>query len=60
MEELERRLRARATDSRETVARRLELAKKEMESAGAYDYRVVNDDLGEAIAQVKRILSSEE
>jgi guanylate kinase len=46
--ELERRLRTRATDSPEDIARRLDKAKEELTYYAFYDYLIVNDDLGKA------------
>lgn len=56
MTELERRLRSRATDSEEAVAKRLEAAKLEMALAqepGVHDTIVVNDDLEKAYKQLE-------
>ena len=47
-EELERRLRARGTETEESILRRLANAKGEMEHAGEYDHIIVNDDLTRA------------
>jgi guanylate kinase len=38
------------------LATRLRSALKELESAGVYDYNVLNEDLGVAVDQVRRIL----
>ena len=59
-EELENRLRKRATDSEETIKVRLENAKLEQDFAknkGNYDYFVVNDNLEKTIDRVCEILS---
>ena len=49
MEELERRLRERKTDSEETIRRRMLAARSEMERGTAsYDYIIVNDDFERA------------
>lgn len=48
VEELERRLRGRATDSEETIARRLGKAEYELGFADRYDLRIVNDDIDRA------------
>ena len=48
MNELEKRLRTRGTDSEETIARRLANAAGEMAEARWYDALVVNDDLDKA------------
>ncbi len=46
MEELRSRLEGRGTDAPEVIERRLANAVGEMERAGEYMFRVVNDDLG--------------
>lgn len=56
MNELEKRLRARATDSNESIEKRLELAGREMEYLPKYDVAIVNDDLDAAVEKVKRII----
>ena len=50
-EELERRLRARATETEESILRRLANAKGEMAHASEYDHVIVNDDLARAAAE---------
>ncbi len=50
--ELERRLRARATDAEEAIQKRLAIAESEMEEGKAYDLVVVNDDLKKAVDTV--------
>lgn len=59
-EELERRLRGRATDSEETIRKRLDKADYELSFAGQYDYRVVNDDIERASAEVAGIIRDSE
>ncbi len=54
--ELERRLRARATDSESTIARRLAASREEISHAGEFDYIVVNDDFDKALAQLQAIV----
>jgi guanylate kinase len=53
VEELERRLKGRATDADDVIARRLAKARYEMEFAPSYDCCVVNDDLDKAVAEVR-------
>ena len=55
MAELERRLRRRATDSPEAIARRLAVATKELEHFAQYDYLVVNDNLETALKELSSI-----
>jgi guanylate kinase len=58
--ELERRLRARSTDSEEAVLRRLAGARAEVSRGLAgYDYVVVNDVLEEALARLDAIAAHE-
>lgn len=56
IEELERRLRGRGTDSEETIARRLAKAEYELGFAPQYDFRVVNDDIERAAAEVTALI----
>jgi guanylate kinase len=56
---LEERLRARKTESDETVTRRLGRAAMEMEMAKEYDHIVVNDNLERAIAEVEKLVFGE-
>lgn len=53
--ELERRLRQRATDSPESIERRLAKAHDELKQYGIYDYIVVNDDLDKAYERLRAI-----
>jgi guanylate kinase len=54
--ELERRLKLRGTDGPEVIARRLEHARIELAAWREYDWVVVNDRLGDAIAQLEAIV----
>ena len=56
VEELERRLRGRATDSEEAVQRRLEVARREFEFMSRYQHRVVNDRPERAVQEISDIL----
>jgi len=59
LNELERRLRGRRTESEEAIQRRLNQAGRELEMADRYRYRVVNDDLDRAVREVCNILARE-
>lgn len=61
IEELARRLRSRNTDSEESVAKRLETAKKELEYAetGAHDKIIINDDLNRAYAELEEFIMAD-
>lgn len=47
--ELERRLRSRGTESEEAIARRLEVARRELAHGDSYTYQVVNDVVDRAV-----------
>jgi guanylate kinase len=55
LDELERRLRRRATDDEEVILRRLQKAHEEIEHYGLYDYLIVNDDLERAYDELRSI-----
>lgn len=59
MEELSNRLHGRGTESSEKVAARLAQAETELSHQSQFDYVIVNDDLGEAIADLRAILRAE-
>ena len=56
LEELERRLRGRQTDSEEAISRRLGKGGYEMTFASEFDERVVNDNLSRAASEVEEII----
>lgn len=59
VEELERRLRGRGSDTEEQVGVRLKTATEEMESANEFDYVMVNDDLDRVLDEFEEILERE-
>jgi guanylate kinase len=56
VEELERRLRERATESAGEIGERIELARKQLEQAGEFDYVIENDDLERAVAELTALV----
>ncbi len=58
-DELERRLRTRAEDADDVVAKRMAKAADEISHWPEYDYVVVNRDIDRALVQVKSILEAE-
>ncbi len=58
-QELETRLKKRASDTAEVVAGRMAKANDEISHFAEYDYIIVNRDLDEAKAQVRAILDAE-
>ena len=59
MNELERRLRARGTDSDEVIARRMERATAEISHWAEYDYVLINNDAEKCRELVQNILKAE-
>ena len=57
--ELERRLKWRMTESDESLRRRVEESRSEMEHVGAFDYVVTNDTLDDAVHQMNCIITAE-
>lgn len=53
------RLKARATEDRRSLARRLSDAQDELEALDFYQYVVVNDDLDKAVRSVSSIIDAE-
>jgi guanylate kinase len=60
MEELERRLRSRGTDTDDVIRRRMLAARAECEKgAQSYDYLVINDRLDDAFQQLRSVVIAE-
>jgi guanylate kinase len=59
MQELERRLRGRASETEEAVQRRFAVAKREIEHYALFDYVVVNDDVKRAFDELRSIVVAE-
>lgn len=59
LDELERRLRSRGTDSDDVIAARMDRAANEISHWDGYDYVLVNDDVERCFADVASILESE-
>jgi guanylate kinase len=56
MNELERRLRGRGTDSEDVIAKRLAAASTELARAHLYDYVILNDDFNVALRELASIV----
>ena len=56
VEELERRLRGRGTDSEEVIQKRIAKAEFELSKSPEFDYTVVNDDLQVAVDEATTII----
>ena len=59
LEELERRLRGRGTDSEDVIERRMARATDEISRYETYDYVFVNDDLEDCFAKVRMVVDAE-
>lgn len=58
MEELKNRLINRGTDSKESIEGRLDIAKDEIKTSKVYDYKIVNDDLDNAVKELEKIIKN--
>jgi guanylate kinase len=56
LEELAERLKQRGTESHESLERRLEVARAEMQYVNAYQYEVINDTVERAVREICEIL----
>jgi guanylate kinase len=56
LEAYEERLRKRGTEDEAAIQRRLAAARRELERAGDYDYRLVNGDLDATVAELDKIV----
>jgi guanylate kinase len=56
VDELERRLRERATESSGEIGERIDLAGKQLREAGSFDYVVENDDLERAVEELTELV----
>ena len=59
LQELEKRLRGRHTETEEVIQRRLEIAKKELEESKKFDYCIVNDNIEIALKELQKIFDSQ-
>ena len=57
LDELERRLRGRGTESEQAVARRLEVARRELSFADRYRFQVTNRSVDKAVEEICDILN---
>ena len=59
VEELEQRIRTRGTNTEESIKKRLEIARQEIAASDEFDFKIVNDELKSAIAQLEKAIFSE-
>jgi guanylate kinase len=55
-DELEQRLRARATESEGEIDERLEVAERQLQLESEFDHKIVNDDLERALDELEEIV----
>lgn len=60
LETLENRLRGRHTEDEETIQKRLKEVKEELKRAENFDYKIVNDNLENAVSELEKIISGEQ
>ena len=60
VEELERRLRGRGTETEEAIQKRLNTVKSEMENAKFFNYKVINDEVDRAVEEIENIIKNEQ
>jgi guanylate kinase len=58
-DQLYERLKGRGTESADAMARRLEVARRELHEAHRYRHRVVNENVETALVEIERILANE-
>jgi guanylate kinase len=59
LEELERRIRGRATETEQQISMRLGKAKSEMDKIAEYDYVLVNDRIDNVVSRIECIIEAE-
>ena len=59
VQELERRLRKRGTETDEVIAERVSQAEREIRCSSGYDYIIVNGELEKAVNDVKSVIIAE-
>lgn len=60
LEELERRLRGRGTESEETIQHRLRVARQELRHVGQYRYEIINQSVDQAVHRICQVLTNAE
>ncbi|WP_417849824.1 guanylate kinase [Thalassoglobus sp.] len=60
VDEYERRLQSRGTESEEVIQRRLRTAAEELKSADSYRHHIINDDLDRAVQEICDVLEARE
>lgn len=58
LQSLRERLERRGTESPERIATRLEVAEQELQARDEFEYRIVNDDLEQAVEELTRLVAT--
>lgn len=58
LEDLEKRLRGRHTESEDAIQKRLNVAAREIEAGKNFDYQIINDNIEEALANMQKIFNN--
>jgi len=58
MDDLERRLRARGTNSEQDIQARLRIARTEMGAMSAFEHVIVNDEVDEAAGRLVELIEA--
>ncbi|MBL8891646.1 MAG: guanylate kinase [Planctomycetaceae bacterium] len=58
LEELERRLRGRNTESESSIERRLAVAAEELRQSGLYQHVIVNHDVAQTVVEICRLIET--
>lgn len=56
IEELETRIRTRGSNTEDSIAKRLTIAKQELAASNEFDFQIVNDDLERAISELEQAI----
>ena len=59
LDDLKNRLVGRGTEKEETINKRVDAARKEIESGEVYKYHVVNEDIDKTVDEVVKIIKKE-
>lgn len=58
IDELVRRLKSRGTETEDVIMKRVTRAAEEAKGIEAYDYLIVNDDLGKCVSDIKNVVAA--
>ncbi len=59
-EALEKRLRGRHTEDEETIRKRLKIVEEELARAQYFDYKIINDNLDNAVSELENVILGEQ